>query len=259
MLIDGEKICFLDCGLVGQLDERMRENLIALVSAGIRREVDVAADILIQMNALPEDLNRAQFLKEGNLFLDRYYGLPLKQIRISSIVEEVMLIVNKFKIQAPSDLLLVGKALITLEGVGRGLDPDFDAVEVVGPFVRELALKNYGPKLFERRLLEFSRDIMRLFRDLPGDLREISRALRENQFRIIVEHKGPGEYFRELERASRRMATSIIISALVIASAMIIASPGEPRFMGIPILGIVGLGVAAALWFWLVLDSFWRR
>jgi len=259
MLIDDEKICFLDCGLVGQLDERMRENLIALVSAGIHREVDVAADILIQMNALPEDLNRTQFLKEGNLFLDRYYRLPLKQIRISSIVEEVMFIINKFKVQVPSDLLLVGKALITLEGVGRSLDPDFDAVEVVGPFVRDLALKNYGPKLFERRLLEFSRDIMRLFRDLPGDLREISRTLRENQFKIIVEHKGPGEYFRELDRASRRMATSVIIAALVIASAMIIASPGEPRFMGIPIIGIVGLGIAAALWLWLVLDSFWRR
>jgi ubiquinone biosynthesis protein len=259
MLIDGEKICFLDCGMVGQLDERMRENLIALVSAGIRREVDVVADILIQMNALPEDLNRAQFLKEGNLFLDRYYRLPLKQIRISSIVEEVTHLINKFKIQVPSDLLLVGKALITLEGVGRNLDPEFDAVEVVGPFVRELALKHYGPRLFQRRIQEASSDVLRLLRDLPGDLREISRTLRENQFRIIVDHKAPKEYFREMDRTSRRIAASIIIAALIIASAIIIASSSQPRFMGVPILGILGLAAAAVLWLWLVLESFWRR
>ncbi|MBI4964202.1 MAG: AarF/ABC1/UbiB kinase family protein [Desulfomonile tiedjei] len=259
MLLDGEKVCFLDCGLVGQLDERMRENLIALVWAGIRREVDVVADILIQMNAVPEDLDRTQFLREGNLFLDRFYRLPLKQIHISSIVEEVMHLINKFGIQVPSDLLLVGKALITLEGVGRSLDPDFDAVEVVGPFVGEIALTHYGPKLLRRRLLEGSRDILRLLRDLPGDLREISRTLRENQFKIIVEHKGPKGYFRDLDRASKRMATSIIIAALVIASGMIITPSGEPRFMGLPIIGIIGLALAAALWLWLVFDSFWRR
>ena len=259
MLIEENKICFLDCGLVGQLDERMRENLIMLVSAGIRKEVDVVADILIQMNALPEDMNRAQFRKEADLFIDRYYRLPLKQIRISSIVEEVMHLINKFRIQVPSDLLLVGKALITLEGVGRSLDPDFDAVEVAEPFVRELVVTNYGPKFLRRRILEGSRDILRLIRDLPGDLRELARTLRENQFRIILDHRGPKESFRELDRASRRISMSIVIAAVILASAMIITSSGEPRFMGIPIIGLGGFGVAAALWLWLVFDTTWRR
>ena len=140
LVVNGSNLCFLDCGMVGRLDERTRENLVLLVAAGLQKDVDGIADIMIDMHALPPTLDRNRFLKEANLLLDRYYRLPLKRIRLTSLVNEIMDLINQHQILIPQDLVLVGKALITLEGVGRSLDPDFDAVAVADPFIREMAL-----------------------------------------------------------------------------------------------------------------------
>jgi len=259
MIVDDHKICFLDCGMVGQLDERMREDLILLVSAGIRKELDVVADVLMEMDAIPEDLDRRQFLRESSRFLERYYRRPLKRIRLASIISESMAIINKFRIQVPAEFVLLGKALITVEGVGRNLNPDFDAVAVAAPLMREMVLVNYGPQYVGRALLEGSRDVLRLIRDLPGDLRELSRNIRENQVRIVVEHQRLKESFDQVYNASRRISTSIIIASLVLASSIIIGASSEPRFMGLPILGIIGMAVAVVLGLWVIVEEFVNR
>lgn len=252
-------VCFLDCGMVGRLDERTRENLVLLVAAGIRKELDVVTDLLIDMNALPEDLDRNQFLKEASLFLERYYRRPLKRISLKSIVEETMALINKFRIQVPSDMVLVGKALITVEGVGRNLNPDFDAVSVATPFIRQLVLINYGPHYIGRSIMEASRDILRLVRTLPGDLRELSRNIRENQVRVVVEHQRLKESFQLVYQASRRISTSIIIASLVLGSAIVMGASSEPRLMGLPILAVLGLAVAGALGLGLAIEELFKR
>jgi ubiquinone biosynthesis protein len=259
MVLQDCKVCFLDCGMVGHLDERTRENLVLLVAAGIRKELDVVTDLLIDMNALPDDLDRNQFMKEASLFLERYYRRPLKRISLKSIVEEAMALINKFHIQVPSDMVLVGKALVTVEGVGRNLNPDFDAVAVASPYIRELVLVSYGPHYIGRSIMEASRDILRLVRTLPGDLRELSRNIRENQVRIVVEHQRLKESFQLLYNASRWISTSIIIASLVLGSSIVMGASSEPRFMGLPILTVVGLAVAGVLGLGLVIEEIFRR
>jgi ubiquinone biosynthesis protein len=250
LVVGHDVVCFIDCGMVGRLEEQMREYLILLVSAGIRKETGGITDILLEMNALPADLDRAAFLREANQVLDRYYRLPLKRIRIASIIEDLTGLIHRFRVRIPSELLLVGKALITLEGVGRTLDPDFDVVEVAEPFVRDIVATIYGPKYLSRRIMESSQDFLRLLRDLPSDLRELSRHLRENRLGFVLQHQGLSEAFRQLDRASRRVSVGMVISALVIGSSVLAVSSLEPRFLGIPVPALVGFGVATALAGW---------
>jgi ubiquinone biosynthesis protein len=254
MIVGEDQVCFLDCGMVGRLDEDTRENLVLLVAAGIRRDVEIITDILIGMNALPEDLDRIRFLKEANLFLDRYYRIPLKRLRIKSIIEDLNRLIRKFQIQVPSNFLLVGKALVTLDGVGRTLDPDFDAVEVAGPFIREMVMTSYGPSFIGRKLVQSSYDLLRLIRELPSDLRELTRAMRDNQLRIVLEHKGLRDAFREFNEASKHIALSIVIASAVLASSVIVHSGTEPRVLGIPILGLGGFAIASVFSAWLVIS-----
>ena len=92
-------------------------------------------------------------------------------------------------------------------------------------------------------------------RELPGDLRELSKTLRDNQLRVAIDHRGLKEAFQELDRASKRVSTSIIIASIVLGSSVIILSSSEPRFKGIPVLGIAGYGIAAALALWLIITT----
>jgi len=247
IVVDGDRLGFLDCGMVGSLDERMRENLVLLVSAAIRKDTDLITDLLIEMNAIPQSLDRSRFLKEADLFLERYHRIPLKRIRLSSIVEDSIELIHKFKIEIPADLILVAKAMVTLEGLGRALDPEFDAVATAEPIVKEMVLTTYGPKIVARKVMQGSREFLRLIRDLPADLRELAHILRDNQLRIVVEHRGLREAFDGLDRASRRVSTSIVLASIVVASSIVALSADEPRFLGVPVIGLVGFCIAGLL------------
>jgi ubiquinone biosynthesis protein len=254
LVMEDNGICFLDCGMVGRLDERMRENLVLLVAAGIRRDSNTIVDILTEMNALPHDLQRSSITREIYLFLERYYRKPLKRIQVGSIIEEVMDLIRTYGIEIPPDFVLVGKSLVTVEGIGRRLDPDFDVTHVAAPYVREMILNSYGPKVLGRRLIEGSREIVRLMRDLPFDLREFARNLRENRIGITVEHRELPRLLKRLDQASTRISLSIVIASVVIASSVIILANHGPFLLGLPLWSILGFGIASALSFWLVLS-----
>ncbi len=254
LVVDEDRVCFIDCGMVGRLTERLREDLIQLVSAGVNRDVEMMTDVLVHMNAMPEGLDRALFMRDASLFLERYYRVPLKRLRLSAIVEDFTALIRKYRIRIPSDLLLVGKAVITLEGVGRKLDPDFDAVAVAQPFVSEIMLETYSPGAVAKKVFQGTREILRLLRDFPSDLRELSRSIRDNHFRVVVEHRGLLEAFQELDKASKRISMSIVIASIVLASSIIVMASSEPRFMGVPVLGLIGFALSAALGLWLLVS-----
>jgi ubiquinone biosynthesis protein len=259
LVVGKDRICFLDCGLVGRLGDPLMENLVFLVSAGIRKDLSVMADILTDMKALPPDIDRQRFLREAGLLLERYYRLPLKRIRLDLLVTDLIRLIHDFGIQIPSEMVLVGKALVTIEGVGRALDPDFQAVAVAEPFVRKIVMTTYWPRLVKRRIMEGSQDILRLLRDLPSDLRELSRHMRENRFRVIVDHAGLKEPVEELGRASRRLSVSLVISAVVLASAVMAHAQLEPRLFGVPVAALAGFAVAVLVGFGYLVWSRWKR
>ena len=133
-----------------------------LVSAGLRKDVTVVADILTEMQALPDDIDHNQFLRQTHLLLERYYYIPLKRVRMDALMNDLIDIVHTYRIRVPADMVLVAKALITLEGVGRTLDPDFDSVSVAQPYVQQIVLTTYGPRFLIRRISEGASDVVRL-------------------------------------------------------------------------------------------------
>ncbi len=259
LVLDADRVCFLDCGMVGRLDGLLRENLVLLVSAGLRKDVTVVTDILTEMGALPEDIDRARFLRQTHLLLERYYNIPLKRLRLDYLMNDLIGLIRKFRIRIPSDMALVAKALITLEGVGRTLDPDFDSVSVARPFVHQIVLTTYGPRFLMRRVTEGAYDVVRLLRSLPSDIRELSRTMRENRFRVVLDHVGWKEQAQVWENAAKRLSLSIVIASLVLGSSLMALAHLEPKFFGVPVISWAGFALAAALGLWLVFSSYFTK
>ncbi len=253
LVVDGDKVCFLDCGMVARLDERLQEDLLLLVSGGLRKDMDMVADVLLNMNALPPDMDRTAFLREGGLFLDRYHSLPLKRVSLRTLMRDLTEMIHKFRIQVPSELLLVAKALVSLEELGTRLSPDFDAAATAQPIVWEMVLKSYSPGRLGKKIFMQSRDLLRLVRDVPSDLRMFARILRDNELRITVEHRGVTEGFRHVDTAAKRLSMSIVIGSLIVGSSLVILAGQEPMYRGVPLLGIAGLLISAAMGMWLIM------
>ncbi len=132
-------------------------------------------------------------------------------------------------------------------------------MSVARPFVREIVLTTYGPRFLVRRVTEGAYDVVRLLRSLPSDIRELSRTMRENRFRIVLDHIGWKEQTQAWENASKRLSVSIVIASLVLGSSLMAQAHLEPKFFGVPVIALAGFAIAGALGLWLVFSAYFTK
>jgi ubiquinone biosynthesis protein len=150
------------------------------------------------------------------------------------------------------------KALVTVEGLGRSLDPDFQIVEHAEPFIQDIQARRYTPRRIARDLIDSGTEFSQLLREIPGELREVLKKVKEGKLGIEIELRRFDRIIFELGKISDRIVSAIVLASLIIGSSIVTLSNIPPKWRGIPLIGVVGFLVAAVMGFWL-LASILRR
>jgi len=137
-ILDGNKICMHDYGMVGRVDEEIKYQLVDLLMAVLARDADRVIDLLLYSGELTEEVNTRQLKRDLSELIDDYYEIPLQEINAGKLLIDFVELLTRYRIKFPSDLMLLGKALVTMEGIGRQLDPDFNMIEHLKPFMEKL-------------------------------------------------------------------------------------------------------------------------
>jgi ubiquinone biosynthesis protein len=177
ILISGEPdhpiIGLIDLGMVGRLSPEMRDKTLNLMVAAVRQDSLAVADALYAVGTPTRKVDMRVYRAEASLLAEKYLGRPLKEIDLAAMISDLAWGATKFGIEIPADFLLVGKALMTMEGVGKEIDPDLDIFNVASPYFFELLRKRYSP---ERIGMEVWRGIERVSGaayDMPQQIREV--------------------------------------------------------------------------------------
>ena len=144
------------------------------------------------------------------------------------------------------------KALVTAEGLGRSLDPDFQIVEHAEPFIQDIQARRYTPRRIARDLIDSGTEFSQLLREIPGELREVLKKVNEGKLGIEIEHRGLDRTIFELGNISDRIVSAVVLASLIIGSSIVTLSNIPPKWRGIPLIGVVGFLVAAVMGFWLL-------
>ncbi|PLX87982.1 MAG: ubiquinone biosynthesis protein UbiB [Desulfuromonas sp.] len=247
LILPGEQICFLDYGMVGRLDDELKQQLAELLMAVLQRDADRILTLLIYSGELTREIDRPALKRDILEFIDDYYDLPLEQFNTGRLLTDFIDILNRYRIRFPADLILLAKALVTLEGVARQLDPDFNLVVHLQPRIERLIRDRVSPAWISRDLLGLGRSYSSLVRQLPHDLRELLHRINHNKFKIDLEHRGLERLITDLDKSSNRISFSLIIAALVIGSSLIMQTDKGPMLLGFPVLGLFGYCIAGFL------------
>ncbi len=254
--LPGNRIAMLDFGMVGRLSEARRDQIVDLLAALSRRDergvmdvvIDWTGDAVVSEERLAADI--------GSLIFN-YDKVPLKDINVGQLLNELTAIMREHSIIVPSDLTLLFKALITLEGYGRQMDPEFRMVEHLTPFVRRLIFDRYKPKALAKRAERGLGDALSLVSDLPRDLVRLVKEVRRGKFKIELDLKRLDHFGHQLDRSSNRLTLGVLIAALIVGSSIVMTVEGGPTLFGLPLFGLLGfLGacfLSVALFF-----SIWR-
>lgn len=248
------RLCFLDWGLAGHLTRRLRLALadfwIAAVEQDVERIVQIAAD-LAPVEARP-DLRAME--KEVTLALREELNFAIGRQALGRAMLRLLFIFGQHGIALSRDYALMAKAVISIEEVGRLLDPAFDLRPHTAPVLRELQRDRLSPLALAKRTREMLRHTLLGLQDLPFELRRLVRRLEHDSLAINLRHHGLEDHDDALKIAANRITLGVIIGALIIGSSLIVTTRIEPHLFGYPALGIVGYLLSALLGLYVIWD-----
>lgn len=254
MVLDNNIICFLDFGMMGRLLSRQRECLDSIVIGIANRDAKriVRAALQLSGNSHIENADRLEY--ELADLIDKYYDLPLKDINMGELLTGLFELFITYKVKFPPDMYLLVKALITIEGVGRGIDPTFDIMSRIKPFAKKLLRDRMSPRRLAKDVYLSASEFALLARDLPTEIREIMEQIKLGEIKIEFEHMGLEPVLQKSDQVSNRIALAIVLAALTVGSALIVLSKTPPMWKGIPLIGIIGFIGAGVMGFWLLIS-----
>jgi ubiquinone biosynthesis protein len=269
--LPGNRVALIDFGMVGRLTPGRSDELVELLYGLARRNSAQVAEILLgwasagagesggvaRIGDIQPDEETLVADIEG--FIDQFHGVPLGRLRMDRLLAELTALLRHHHIALPPDLALLLKAAISLEGLGRMLDPDFDMVAQATPFLAQRVRERRTPRALLKRGIEGVGEAMNLMTGLPGDLRRLLRAARKGAISLNVDVVHLDRASERIDSSASRLTIGIVTAALIIGSSIVmtvVEEPGGswfgPRFLGV--LGFIG-ALAGGLW---LMVSIWR-
>ena len=250
------RIAFIDFGMIGRLSESRRNQVVNLLHGLVGHDAQGVVEVLLDWGGDGEvDTESLNLEIEG--FVDQYHGVALKDIKLGTMLMELTTLLRDHALSLPPDLALLIKAFVTLEGMGRQLDPDFDMVAEATPFLKRAMLSRYAPDVLAKRGWRALAGTVDLLTGLPQDLRQLLRSARSGKFQLHIDVTRLKTFGNQLDRAASRMAVGNVTAALIIGSSIVMTVKGGPTLFGLPLFGLLGFtgAVMGAIW---LLFSVWR-
>ena len=238
--LPGNRIVIIDFGMVGRLSPQRRRQVVDLLAGLARMAEEPMLEVLLDW-AGDAYVDEAKLTADVNELVFDFEGVALKDIRIGTAIRQFAAIVREHSIVLPSDLSLMFKTLITLEGPARQYDPDFHIVTHLTPLVKHALAERYQPGELIRRGRGAVDEFFSVVSSVPRDLARLLREARRGKTRIDLDIKRLDSFGGQLERTLDRATMGIMTASLVIGSAIVLTVEGGPRVLGVPVLPVIGL------------------
>ena len=214
-------IGLIDLGLVGRLTPQLRDKTIDLMVAAVQEDPRGLADALLQIGTPTKKVDRSAFEGEVATLSEKYLGKQLKEVEVSALIRDLVHGSQKYGLEIPPDFLMVGKSIMTMEGVGKEIAPDFDLYAEMKPYFLKLLAQRYSP---ERMLPELMRSLSRISvaaTDFPLQSQEILEDLRQGRLEIRTRDPQAGG---AIDVIGRRLYSGLVVAGLLAGSAHLLAT-----------------------------------
>ncbi|MGE5194600.1 MAG: ABC1 kinase family protein [Deltaproteobacteria bacterium] len=244
-ILESGVVGLIDFGMVGRLEEEKREQLIDLFLAVTQGNVRGCVDQVLLIGKPFRPVDRPLLASDVRDFVESFYGLPIEQINVGQLLTDFVNILLGHGIRYPADLMMLIRAIITLEGVASEVDPTFNLAAHLAPVISQLVRERYNPQRIAGRVIADTRLLLGVLHDLPVHVGKTLEKLSQDDLRIHLEHQHLDRLINELDRSSNRVVIGLVMSALIVASALVIRSAGiaawwiaVPTFVLSSLLGI---------------------
>lgn len=253
LYLPDNRIAFLDFGMIGRLSQTRRDQIVDLLNAMVKKDVAEVTDLLL-LWAGETHVNASQLAIEVESFFDDYYGIPLQQLNVATMLTDLTMILRNHQLMLPPDLSLLFKVFISLEGLGRQLDPAFDMVSAATPFLKQAMIERYAPEAIAKRGMRSLTSLIDIVGHLPQDIKRLMRTARRGAFQIKIDIARLEKFGNQLDKSASRITVGMITAALIIGSSIVMTVSGGPTLFGLPMFGLLGYLAAGIGGIWVLIS-----
>ncbi len=243
----GGRLGIIDFGMVGELDDRLRERLGALLVALARSDADRTTDAVLALSTARAPVDRATLQADLAALVASTEGRAVSEIALGSVIEDALRIVRRHHLQLPHELVLLLKMVAMNEGMAVALDPDFELGAVLAPYARRLVARQMSPTAFARRLGQAGIDVAQLGAELPEHVRRLLAVVEGGGLEVHLRADELEPLIARAERLGNRVVAGVIAAAFIEGVAELMAvDPGRWRSWERPMFTF-GIGAAGTL------------
>jgi ubiquinone biosynthesis protein len=245
-------ICLIDFGMVGSVDRKTRESFVDLIDSVVQKDASKTAQAFLNLTLWDIEPDMHSFETDVSDFMMKHLYKPLKDIQIGKLLHQLLELASRHRLRIPPNIFFMLKALTTVEGVARMLDPDFDMITKCKPFLKRILMARYNPQRIAGDMVRLAEGMVQFVERFPKEMLDITRLIRQQKLTLNIDQRGLEKMRVTQDQTSNRISFSIIIAALLIGSALIVISKTPPFFFGISLIGIIGFLAAAIMGIWLL-------
>lgn len=250
LVLDNNVVCFLDFGIMGRIRPQQREFLVQLVLGTVNRDPARVTDALLGLTKQTKrDIDVESLEEDIYDLIESYVDVALGEIDLTRFFTDMIGVIVRHGLKIPSNLMLVTKTLVAIEGIGADLSPDFDLMEVFEPFARRLVLRRFRPRNLVHEGYELAQDYGDFLKSFPVDAKESLQLLKTGKLRIGFRVGGLEPLRRTLDAISYRLVFGLVLASLLVSSSLVIQANVPPLWNEVSVIGLVGFAIAGVIAF----------
>lgn len=260
LLMDDQRLALFDLRMVARLPPRTRRNLLKLLLGAIGGNSDQVGEISEAMGSPLEDFQHGSYRRQIDQLVSGYVGMQDAKRGFSEgrLVLELARIGAACGLRPPPEMGILGKTLLNLEAVITALDSELDVRAVVQEHLQQVMRQQALSSMSPANLASEWLDMQELARHTPQHMAAILRTLAENRLRVRIDGLEESRMVESMQKIANRVATGIIVAALVVGAALTARIKDGGQWFGLPYLSVIFLAVAAVLRINLLLSALRR-
>ncbi len=240
IIMSENRVGFIDFGMMGRVSEIERMHFMRAINCMLSRDYEGLAEVMLKLTIFDTEPDKDRLARDLADLVEANLYLSLEKLSLGRVLEALMKLVSNYHLGLRPNLYIMFKAIISLENLGRKLDPKLEIIELLKPFMRKMQLQVLDPRRYFRQAAGVAMELSDSFINFPLTLKKLIDRAAEGHATVQVEHHGWEPVLKTLNSVCNRLASAMVLSAMIVGSSLIVLSGIPPKWQNVPLIGIIG-------------------
>lgn len=253
-LTDTKQLGLIDFGQIGRLSSEMRYDVTSLMIGLMNEDTDQVVKAMYRLTDVPASVDEKKFYGDIERISKKYSHVPLGEMNFGMTISELFATAQDHRIRIPKDFLMLGKTLITVEGIISEIDPTLNLLTLAKPYGEQLVRERYDPLKMGKRFVENAEDLTGTLFNLPGKIEDVLEKTSEGNLKVEISLSEISDIFNKIDRISNQVSFSLTLLAfsIVVLGLIVGATFGTDTFLTSIHALEIGFVISFLMFLWII-------